>query len=184
MQQRVGLARALATGPEVLLFDEPFSALDPLIRRDMQDEVTRLRRQVNTTMMFITHDLAEALRLGDRIAIMRDGRFVQVGTPAEVVGSPADDYVENFVRDVSRSHVLAVESIMTPVDGVVPDGFSARVPLGTKVRDVLGRLAHNDLPVGVVDGEGRIVGTVDRVAALRLVAGEDVIDVGDGDGDG
>jgi glycine betaine/proline transport system ATP-binding protein len=181
MQQRVGLARALATDPEVLLFDEPFSALDPLIRRDMQDEVTRLRREVNTTMMFITHDLAEALRLGDRIAIMRDGRFVQVGTPAEVVGSPADDYVENFVRDVSRSHVLAVESIMTPVDGVVPDDYSARVPLGTKVRDVMGRLAHHDLPVGVVDGEGRVVGTVDRVAALRLVAGEDVMDVGDGD---
>ena len=177
MQQRVGLARALATDPEVMLFDEPFSALDPLIRRDMQDEVIRLRREVNTTMMFITHDLSEALRLGDRIAIMRDGRFVQVGTPAEVVGAPADDYVENFVRDVSRSHVLAVESIMSPVDGTASDGLSARVPLGTKVRDVMGRLAHNDLPVGVVDGEGRVVGTVDRVAALRLVAGEDVIDL-------
>jgi glycine betaine/proline transport system ATP-binding protein len=179
MQQRVGLARALATDPEVLLFDEPFSALDPLIRRDMQDEVIRLRREVNTTMLFITHDLSEALRLGDRIAIMRDGRFVQVGTPAEVVGAPADDYVENFVRDVSRSHVLAVESIMTPVDGVLTDGFSARVPLGTKVRDVMGRLAHNDLPVGVIDGEGRVIGTVDRVAALRLVAGEDVIEIGE-----
>jgi glycine betaine/proline transport system ATP-binding protein len=184
MQQRVGLARALATDPEVMLFDEPFSALDPLIRRDMQDEVIRLRREVNTTMMFITHDLSEALRLGDRIAIMRDGRFVQVGTPAEVVGAPADDYVENFVRDVSRSHVLAVESIMSPVDGTATDGFSARVPLGTKVRDVMGRLAHNDLPVGVVDGEGRVVGTVDRVAALRLVAGEDVIDVEASEADG
>jgi glycine betaine/proline transport system ATP-binding protein len=128
-------------------------------------------------MMFITHDLSEALRLGDRIAIMRDGRFVQVGTPAEVVGAPADDYVENFVRDVSRSHVLAVESIMTPLDGADGDGYCVRVPLGTKVRDVMGRLAHNELPVGVVDGDGRVVGTVDRVAALRLVAGEDVIDV-------
>jgi glycine betaine/proline transport system ATP-binding protein len=177
MQQRVGLARALATDPEVMLFDEPFSALDPLIRRDMQDEVIRLRSEVNTTMMFITHDLSEALRLGDRIAIMRDGRFVQVGTPAEVVGAPADDYVENFVRDVSRSHVLAVESIMAPFDGADGDRYSARVPLGTKVRDVMGRLAHNDLPVGVVDGEGRVVGSVDRVAALRLVAGEDVIDI-------
>ncbi len=177
MQQRVGLARALATDPEVMLFDEPFSALDPLIRRDMQDEVIRLRSEVNTTMMFITHDLSEALRLGDRIAIMRDGRFVQVGTPAEVVAAPADDYVENFVRDVSRSHVLAVESIMTPIDGADGDRLSARVPLGTKVRDVMGRLAHNDLPVGVVDGEGRVVGSVDRVAALRLVAGEDVIDI-------
>ena len=91
MQQRVGLARALATGPEVLLFDEPFSALDPLIRRDMQDEVIRLRHDVTTTMVFITHDLTEALRLGDRIAIMRDGRLVQVGTPAEIVSAPADD---------------------------------------------------------------------------------------------
>jgi glycine betaine/proline transport system ATP-binding protein len=121
--------------------------------------------------------LSEALRLGDRIAIMRDGRFVQVGTPAEVVGVPADDYVENFVRDVSRSHVLAVETIMTPVDGVIPAGCGARVPLGTKVRDVMGRLARDERPVGVVDAEGHIVGTVDRVAALRLVAGEDVIDV-------
>jgi glycine betaine/proline transport system ATP-binding protein len=98
-QQRVGLARALATEPDVLLFDEPFSALDPLIRREMQDEVIRLRREVRKTMVFITHDLSEALRIGDRIAIMRDGRFVQVGTPAEVVLSPADDYVRNFVRD-------------------------------------------------------------------------------------
>lgn len=186
MQQRVGLARALATGPEILLFDEPFSALDPLIRREMQDEVIRLRHEVSTTMMFITHDLSEALRLGDRIAIMRDGRFVQVGTPAEVVGAPADEYVSNFVRDVSRSHVLGVESIMTPfdaggsdADGPCRDGYSARVPVGTKIRDVMGRLAHHDLPVGVIDESGKLVGTVDRVAALRLLAGEDVIDTGD-----
>jgi glycine betaine/proline transport system ATP-binding protein len=146
----------------------------------MQDEILRLRRTVNTTMVFITHDLSEALRLGDRIAIMRDGRFVQVGTPAEVVGAPADDYVENFVRDVSRSHVLGVESIMTPVVERVDaagDGYCARVPIGTKVRDVMGRLAHQELPVAVVDGDGVVVGTVDRVAVLRLVAGEDVIDV-------
>ena len=102
MQQRVGLARP-ATGPQVLLFDEPFSALDPVIRRDMQDEVVRLRGDLSTTMVFITHYLVEALRLGDRIAIMRDGCFVQVGTPAEVVGAPADDDVRTFVRDVSRA---------------------------------------------------------------------------------
>ncbi|MDQ3738484.1 MAG: betaine/proline/choline family ABC transporter ATP-binding protein [Actinomycetota bacterium] len=186
MQQRVGLARALATGPEILLFDEPFSALDPLIRRDMQDEILRLRSNVSTTMVFITHDLSEALRLGDRIAIMRDGRFVQVGTPSEVVGSPADDYVSNFVRDVSRSHVLAVDSIMAPVAAGASgtNGCSARVPLGTKVRDVMGRLAHHDLPVGVVDDKGTLVGTVDRIAALRLVAGEDVLNVDDGVGGG
>ena len=113
-QQRVGLARALATDPAIMLFDEPFSALDPLIRRDMQDEVVRLRREVNKTMVFITHDLSEALRLGDRIAIMRDGRFVQVGTPQEVVTEPADDYVRNFVRDIPRSHVVPVEAVMSP----------------------------------------------------------------------
>ena len=105
MQQRVGLARALATDPEIMLFDEPFSALDPLIRRDMQDEVIRLQRDVQKTMIFITHDLAEALKLGDRIAIMKDGRFVQVGTPEEVVAHPADDYVADFTRDVPRAHV-------------------------------------------------------------------------------
>ena len=184
MQQRVGLARALATGPQILLFDEPFSALDPLIRRDMQDEIIRLRRDLSTTMMFVTHDLSEALRVGDRIAIMRDGRFVQVGTPAEVVAAPADEYVSNFVRDVSRSHVLAVESIMTPVgaDEAGTNGFSARVPLGTKVRDVMSRLAHHELPVAVIDTDGSVVGTVDRIAALRLVAGEAVVDLDAGDG--
>ena len=110
-QQRVGLARALATDPDILLFDEPFSALDPLIRRDMQDEVIRLRHEVSKTMVFITHDLSEALRLGDRIAIMRDGMFVQVGTPEAVVVDPADEYVENFVRDVPRSFVVPVEHV-------------------------------------------------------------------------
>ena len=114
MQQRVGLARALANDPAILLFDEPFSALDPLIRRDMQDEVVRLQRELRKTVVFITHDLAEALKLGDQIAIMRDGRFVQVGTPEEVVSAPADDYVRDFVRDVPRGHVLTARSIMNP----------------------------------------------------------------------
>ncbi len=170
MQQRVGLARALATDPEILLFDEPFSALDPLIRRDMQDEVIRLRREVSKTMVFITHDLAEALRLGDRIAIMRDGRFVQVGTPQEVVGSPADDYVRNFVRDVPRSHVIDVGSVMSPLS---PGHHAAHVPATTKVRDVVGVLARSELPVCVVDGSGRAVGSVDRMTVLSVIAGED-----------
>ena len=112
MQQRVGVARAFATNPAVMLYDEPFSALDPLIRRDMQDEVCRLQVETGQTMVFITHDLPEALRLGDRIAIMRDGAIVQLGTPEELVGSPADEYVENFVRDVPRSHVLTLRWIM------------------------------------------------------------------------
>ena len=100
MQQRVGLARALANDPDVLLFDEPFSALDPLIRREMQTEVVRLHREVGKTMVFITHDLSEALKLGDRILLMRDGAAVQFGTGDELVGAPADDYVREFVRDV------------------------------------------------------------------------------------
>ncbi len=169
MQQRVGLARALCTDPEILLFDEPFSALDPLIRRDMQDEVIRLRREVSKTMVFITHDLSEALRLGDRIAIMREGRFVQVGTPEEVVGSPADDYVRNFVRDVPRSHVVAVESIMSPPSET---GHGALVAAGTKVRDVMAHLVETDLPVGVLGADGTVVGSIDRRAALAVVAGE------------
>src|SRR5712691_11365860 len=112
MQQRVGLARAFAVDPKVMLYDEPFSALDPLIRRDMQNEVLRLHREVGKTMVFITHDLAEALKLGDRIAIMRDGKIVQLGTPEELVGSPADEYVQNFIRDIPRSHVLTLQWIM------------------------------------------------------------------------
>lgn len=168
-QQRVGLARALATGPDIMLFDEPFSALDPLIRREMQDEVIRLRSEVRTTMMFITHDLSEALRLGDRIAIMRDGRFVQVGTPAEVVLQPADEYVANFVRDVPRSHVVPVSAVMgPPADG----SFAGEVPPTAKVRDVLRIVAHSDLPVRVV-ADGRTVGTIDRAGVLRVVAAGD-----------
>ena len=168
-QQRVGLARALATDPDILLFDEPFSALDPLIRRDMQDEVVRLRREVNKTMVFITHDLSEALRLGDRIAIMRDGRFVQVGTPEAVVVEPADEYVENFVRDVPRSFVVPVEHVMRDVDSSVE--FCGTVPVGTKVRDVVKMVAQSELPVQVVDVAGRQVGCVDRVHVLSLMAG-------------
>ena len=169
-QQRVGLARALATDPDIMLFDEPFSALDPLIRREMQDEIVRLRRELGKTMMFITHDLSEALRLGDRIAIMRDGRFVQVGTPAEVVLEPADEYVANFVRDVPRSHVVPVDAVMAPpTDGP----FAGEVAAGSKVRDAVSLVAHSDLPVRVVR-DGRTVGTLDRVGVLSVIATEDL----------
>jgi glycine betaine/proline transport system ATP-binding protein len=163
------LARALATDPDILLFDEPFSALDPLIRRDMQDEVTRLRREVSKTMVFITHDLSEALRLGDRIAIMRDGRFVQVGTPEQVVGEPADDYVRNFVRDVPRSHVVPVDSIMSSTTVAVSSGT---VVVGTKVRDIVRLVVTSDLPVAVVDENGVAVGSVSRDDVLSVIASE------------
>ncbi len=168
-QQRVGLARALATDPDIMLFDEPFSALDPLIRREMQDEIVRLRRELKKTMVFITHDLQEALRLGDRIAIMRNGRFVQVGTPAEVVLEPADEYVENFVRDVPRSHVVPVDAVMAPP---VEGPYSGVVDAGTKVRDIVGLVAHSDRPVQVVR-DGVTIGSIDRVGVLSVIAGED-----------
>ncbi|MEX0923464.1 MAG: glycine betaine/L-proline ABC transporter ATP-binding protein [Rhodovibrionaceae bacterium] len=111
MQQRVGLARGLAVDPEILLMDEPFSALDPLIRRDMQDELLELQKRFKTTIVFITHDLHEALRLGDQVAIMKDGRFVQLGGPEEIVSQPADDYVRSFTRDVDRSRVLTLGAL-------------------------------------------------------------------------
>ena len=162
MQQRVGLARALANDPGILLFDEPFSALDPLIRRDMQDEVVRLQHELQKTVVFITHDLAEALKLGDRIAIMRDGRFVQVGTPQEVVAEPADDYVRDFVRDVPRGHVLTARSIMNPADA----SATARIPADTSVNDLVPVVAATDGPVAVVDDDGTVCGSVDRLCVL------------------
>ena len=170
MQQRVGVARAFAGNPKVMLYDEPFSALDPLIRRDMQDEVCRLQVETGQTMVFITHDLSEALRLGDRIAIMRDGAIVQLGTPEELVGSPADEYVENFVKDVPRSHVLTLRWIMrAPETGEALDG--PRLDVGTIVREAIPALAGSDRPVVAVEGE-RVVGVVDRVAVLNAIAGE------------
>ena len=166
MQQRVGLARALATDPEIMLFDEPFSALDPLIRRDMQDEVVRLQKEVKKTMIFITHDLMEALKLGDRIAIMKDGHFVQVGTPEEVVAHPADDYVADFIRDVPRAHVLTVRTIMRPVDGALD--YAGDVAAATIVQDLLPMVVEEQRPYRVIDGEAQI-GIVDRTAVLSAM---------------
>jgi glycine betaine/proline transport system ATP-binding protein len=169
MQQRVGLARAFAVDPKLMLYDEPFSALDPLIRRDMQDEVIRLQAETGKTMLFITHDLPEALRLGDRIAIMRDGSIVQLGTPEELVGSPADDYVENFVRDIPRTHVLTLRWIMRePKPGEETGG--PELPVTTLVKDAVPMAAATDGPVRAVEN-GRCVGIVDRVAILEAMAG-------------
>lgn len=170
MQQRVGVARAFAGNPQVMLYDEPFSALDPLIRRDMQDEVCRLQLETGTTMMFITHDLSEALRLGDRIAIMRNGGIVQLGTPEEIVGAPADDYVENFVRDVPRSHVLTLRWVMRDPEPDEPtDG--PQLDVTTTVRNAIPVVAESEKPVCAVEN-GRVVGVVDRVAVLTAIAGE------------
>ncbi len=169
MQQRVGVARAFAADPEVMLYDEPFSALDPLIRRDMQDEICRLQVETGKTMVFITHDLSEALRLGDRIAIMRDGAIVQVGTPEELVGSPADEYVANFVRDVPRSHVLTLRWVMR--DPAPGEDEGPALDVSTTVRDAVPVIAAAERPVRAIEN-GRVVGVVDRDAVLRAIAGE------------
>jgi glycine betaine/proline transport system ATP-binding protein len=171
MQQRVGLARALATDPEIMLFDEPFSALDPLIRRDMQDEICRIQLEVRKTMIFITHDLMEALRLGDRIAIMKDGAFVQVGTPEEVVAHPADDYVADFTRDVPRAHVLTARSIMRPATGDGNGGDAPKVAANTIVQMLIPMVAKSDRQILVVDGDD-VVGLVDREAVMAALVEE------------
>ncbi len=171
MQQRVGLARALANDPSLLLFDEPFSALDPLIRRDMQNEVIRLHHELGKTMVFITHDLQEALKLGDRILIMRDGALVQIGTPDEVVGAPADDYVRDFTSEVPKSHVLTLKWVMREPR---PDD-STEGPVMTSttiVRQAARAALASEHPVRVVD-DGQLVGIVDADAILRVVVAEE-----------
>jgi glycine betaine/proline transport system ATP-binding protein len=168
-RQRVGLARALAVDPEVLLFDEPFSALDPLIRRDMQEEVVRLHREEGRTMVFITHDLGEALKLGDRIALMRDGRVVQLGTPEEIVGAPADDYVREFVRDVPREQVMTVRTAMRTASADEAGTGPAVRPEAT-VAEAIEAVARAGTPARVVDG-GRCLGVVDAETLLPVVAG-------------
>ncbi|GLP67882.1 glycine/betaine ABC transporter ATP-binding protein [Streptomyces sp. TUS-ST3] len=171
-QQRVGLARALAVDPQVLLFDEPFSALDPLIRRDMQEEVVRLHREEGRTMVFITHDLSEALKLGDRIALMRDGKVVQLGTPEEIVGSPADGYVREFVRDVPREQVMTVRRAMKPGDCAGPTHPGALAP-NAVVADAIKVVAGSGRPACVVEN-GRCLGVVDHERLLGVVAGTEL----------
>ena len=153
MQQRVGLARALAVDPQILLFDEPFSALDPLIRRDMQDQLVGLQQLVQKTMVFITHDFLEALKVGDRVAIMKDGEFVQIGMPEELVSNPINDYVRDFTRDVPRSKVITARSVMTPprVYATADEGLA----------DLVKKLAAQGCESAVVvDGQDRFIGTV------------------------
>ncbi|WP_109510220.1 quaternary amine ABC transporter ATP-binding protein [Nocardioides speluncae] len=171
MQQRVGLARALAVDPELMMFDEPFSALDPLIRRDMQNEVIRLHEEVGKTMVFITHDLQEALKLGDRILIMRDGEIVQIGTPDEVVGAPADDYVKDFVSEVPKSHVLTLKWVMRePRPG---ESLEGKVMQSDRiVKDAAREILDSDDPVRVYDGD-EFLGVVDDDDILRVVVAEE-----------
>ncbi len=168
MQQRVGLARALAADPEIMFLDEPFSALDPLIRRDMQSEVIRLHHELGKTMVFITHDLQEAAKVGDRIAIMRDGALIQVGTPAELVANPKDEYVANFVRDIAKSHVLTLRYIARPLRS---DESAATVELDADliIREALPTVLEAHRPIHVVSG-GSSIGVVSAEDVLALIA--------------
>jgi len=170
MQQRVGLARALANDAPILLMDEAFSALDPLIRLDMQSVLLDLQKEIRKTIVFITHDLDEALRLGDQIAILRDGEVVQAGTGQEIVMNPADDYIENFVREVNRAKVIQIDSVMSPLENL-PKGVSfPMVRLGTTIDDV----AHTIMKSGalgatVCDAQGKSVGYIDIHNCIRAM---------------
>ena len=167
MQQRVGLARAMALDPEILFFDEPFSALDPLIRREMQDELLDLQAKLQKTMVFITHDFLEAIKMGDHIAIMKDGEIVQIGTPEEIVAAPVDDYVREFTEDVPRYKVLSVGKVMRPAS----KGLSAEggVRSGAKIESAINQVADTDSPVAVIDEAGEIVGEIDREIIMRAM---------------
>lgn len=159
MQQRVGLARALANDPDILLMDESFSALDPLIRKDMQDELLQLHDDMGKTIIFITHDLDEALRIGDRIALMKDGEIAQIGTPEEILMNPSNEYVEKFVEDVDLSKVLTAAHIMKRADTVQVDR-GPRVALR-----LMERLRISS--IYVVDKRGRLLGAVKAQDAVQ-----------------
>lgn len=162
MKQRVGLARALANDPEVLLMDEAFSALDPLIRRDMQDELIEMQQRMKKTIVFITHDLNESLRIGDRIAIMKDGEVVQVGTGEEILTNPANDYVEKFVEDVDRSKVITAENIMQRSNHINIEKAGPRVALQRMKADELANII-------VIDSEDHLKGYVTYQDAAKAV---------------
>ncbi|MFJ4409599.1 glycine betaine/L-proline ABC transporter ATP-binding protein [Streptomyces sp. NPDC088910] len=164
MQQRVGLARALATDAELLLMDESFSALDPLIRRDMQDQLLELQQRLRKTIVFITHDLNEAMRLGDRIAVMRDGRIVQIGTAQDILTEPADDYVASFVQDVDRSRVLTAASIMEEPRVMVSPDDGPRAAMSV-LRDDHASAAF--VVEGGAEGGRKLVGTVTEVSCTQ-----------------
>ena len=167
-RQRVGIARSLVADCAVWFLDEPFSALDPLIRRQLQDEFLEIRAKLNTTIIFITHDINEALRLADRIAIMRDGRIVQIGTPADIVLRPVDDYVRQFSRDVARGQHAHVRSVMQPDGTPGPDDPGLRTDMTLDA--ALARCMALYQPVPVRDARGAVVGVVhpaDLAAALQ-----------------
>jgi glycine betaine/proline transport system ATP-binding protein len=175
MQQRVGLARAMAADPDILLMDEPFSALDPLIRRQLQDQFLELSARLRKTTVFVTHDLDEAIRLGDRIAIMRDGRIVQIGSPSEIVRGPRDAYVADFVKGVSRLNLVLAGEIMEPIaeascKGSLDLACCPRADISDRLNTLVGLAATTDEPI-VIEAEGREVGVVTKRQLLRSIQG-------------
>jgi glycine betaine/proline transport system ATP-binding protein len=176
MQQRVGLARALASDPEVLLMDEPFSALDPLIRRQLQDQFMALSADLNKTTVFITHDLDEAIRIGNRIAIMKDGRIVQIGTPEDIVTKPADDYVRDFVEGISKLKLVFAHSIMIPLDQYqasqkIDLTAAPRAPHGTDLDQLIDITTTTDHPIVITDDDGGDIGVIDKTTLLKGIQG-------------
>ena len=179
MQQRVGLARALAADPEILLMDEPFSALDPLIRRQLQKEFIKLSKQLKKTTVFITHDLDEAVKVGHRIAIMRDGMVIQVGTPEEIVMNPEDDYVADFVKGISRLEVVKAKSIMKSIDqftqesGAIPNE-SLRMNENDDLSSLIEHSVSSNKPIVICNKEGSELGVVTQKDLLvSIVEGQD-----------
>jgi glycine betaine/proline transport system ATP-binding protein len=172
-QQRVGIARSLAADPELWFLDEPFSALDPLIRRQMQDEFLRLQRILKKTIVFITHDFLEALRLGDRVAIMRDGAIVQIGTPAQLVTKPADDYVAEFTRDVPRTRVILCGDVME--GGFAPaGGIAGNISTDATLEDAFPSFGGAAGSLACVDGDGVVRGYLTPQSVLRALAASGV----------
>ena len=169
-QQRVGIARSLAVEPDVWFLDEPFSALDPLIRREMQDEFLRLQNLLHKTIVFITHDFDEAIRLADRIAIMNEGVIVQIGAAGELITNPANDYVAEFTREVPRDRLLKVQDVMT--SGIDPGAGTATVPAGAPIHSVAGRILQSDVPLRVVDEHQATQGSVSRADVIEALFDE------------
>ncbi|MCE2517976.1 MAG: ATP-binding cassette domain-containing protein [Alphaproteobacteria bacterium] len=171
-QQRVGIARSLAVDPEVWLLDEPFSALDPLIRRQLQDELLDLQSSLKKSILFITHDFAEAVKLADKIAIMRDGLIIQQGTAAELLLNPADDYVRSFVEDVPRLQVLTLADVMTACSPKAGKTAASSIQLAasTSLETAMIALTSGGTTITVMD-KGQTVGTVDKSAIIKAVEG-------------
>ena len=169
-QQRVGIARSLAVEPDIWFLDEPFSALDPLIRKEMQDEFLRLQSVLNKTIMFVTHDFDEALRLADRIAIMKDGIIEQLDKPDNIVLNPATDYVKKFTQDVPREKVLKIESIMDSVNSSA-SGESA-VKKDDIIESVAEKILNSKDIINVVDGQNKIVGSINPTKVIKVLFGE------------